>query len=294
VAAELMLDRVIGTDIDVRGNFARYTRGGYAKGLPVVAGNEHEMLWSIMSIPNCPRAGDTLPGHPALYFANFQATPLGGSHEGGQARCRFVYETPQSLATGVTPTSYVITSGVHSVGYQTDLIPGTRVPIRTGDFVSTDFPDARVPADNVLMNITRAHRVLRVSALRLGDPDDDKGDLVDHVNDGQWRGKGIGFWKLSGYETSVSKYGGYYQLAMEAESRVFEDWSETGLLEDRLSGKKVPVTEPDIAIMMGLPYAYGVIFPRKPKATFEADHEAGLVRAGPYPLTNFNAIFGFS
>jgi len=135
-----------------------------------------------------------------------------------------------------------------------------------------------------------------ISGLIYGNPPTGYQEGVAYVNDNIWpqsiaslvRPKLAGYWMLQRYETAFSKFKGYYTYDALAGSRVFTDWSETGVLVNRQTGRHVQVSDADVAAMNGLPYSYGYIYPNG------GDLEsAGIVRIGGNPTISFPTIFGF-
>jgi hypothetical protein len=196
------------------------------------------------------------------------------------------------------PTIFSIRNATRLASYQTDLLPGTRKPLRIPDVIVKG--GYTVPGDNVLFNFLRPLEEIGIYSLTYGSPRVNNGN-VGRVNDRAWPNvapslptfgghkpndyqKNKGYWLLSEWTTDTQKYSGYYSTQGSAVSRVNEDWSESGMLIDRATGKRVELIDSDATAtaMMAPEYSYGIIYASE-----------GMIRVGPYDVTNFSTIFGF-
>lgn len=241
--------------------------------------------------------GTVHPTRSNFILRRFLITPISQT----SALVRLVYET--GLFNG--PASVVIiTDRTVNTTYESDLMPGTRIPIRIHPTLVTFIdhagdPQIRlIPGDTVTLKMRRPTRAIGIQALIYGTPGAGYGDLVGCVNDNDWPTTAvatdypIGYWMLDGWTTSYSKYSGFYQLDALAISRVDEDWSETVTLVDEQTGKKVPVDAADITAMIAPPYSVGEIWPALATDPDTYDGK-GIARFGYAQTTNFATIFGF-
>lgn len=221
------------------------------------------------------------------------------------------YELPQFQGA----TSYVITDDSFEEMYTTNLMPGTRAPIKgywnptkmrgwvaPKDSQGNEIKIPPIPDDLVSITIPRTVRTIRVTQLRLGRPSpatlppglatpdgffDGIGGTtspqtrVSYVNDNIWQGLPKGYWRITGYSSQVSKYDGYYSTVMTAYTKNDEDHSVFAIPVNRLTGKPALVSDEAMAEAAGGEYQYGF----KPYN--------GVTRIGPYRTTDFRALFGF-
>lgn len=302
--ATLELDKLDGAAFEQTGTIKRFIRTGIAYDLDTTSA--FGTLYSVLSIGNCPRWGDTDTVSRDTMVTRIRVDPLSGD----MARVTILYESFQ----GAGPASaYIITSRAFPRTIETNLIPGLRIPIKAtykfadtpsdeeAFFVDKDFG---LITDLVPMRIYAPMRSYQISQLIYGSmtPQQpfngsrspiklsgnvDKGEFICHVNSDTWKGKKPGFWLMNDYSTSESKYQGFYQAESSAITKVTEDWSETGILRNAQTGKFVPVDPKKIAAMNAKDYKYGMIYPT------DAGNQDGIVRVGPYPTVSFSQLFGF-
>lgn len=211
-------------------------------------------------------------------------------------------------------SSYIIRFSGFASATETNLIPGLRIPIKVGwkgKAVSVPAPPEpggdpatssktvtpTVAPDLVNMRFFLPVLAVSVSGLVYGNPPTGYQEGVAYVSDGPWpsssiaaliRPKPRGYWMLQKYETAISKFKGYYTYDALAGTRVFADWSETGVLVNRQTGRHVEVSDEAVAAMNALPYDYGYIYP-----TGADQEKVGIVRIGGNPILSFSDIFGF-
>jgi hypothetical protein len=139
-----------------------------------------------------------------------------------------------------------------------------------------------VPEDVVPMGFGMPTRVISVTVLNTGDPPDATGEFTGYVNDATWQGLPAGYWRTEGTEAEDSKYSGYWSRQLTAATKNLESWSTFGTLRNTITGKYIDIDPDLITALMSIPYSYGT-------------HIAnGIIRADPYPETDFEALFGFA
>lgn len=202
-------------------------------------------------------------------------------------------------------SSFIIRFTGFTTRQETNLVPGSRVPISVGWEGGTETifdkdgnPSSFTPKvadDLVTMGFMMPVLTVSISGLVYGTPDTGYQDGVAYVNNAIWptgltnliKPKDVGYWMIQKYETAIAKYKGYYTYEALASSRVFADWSETGVMVNRQTGRHVKVSDATIAAANALPYAYGIIYPTDPT------NKPGFVRVGGNPVLSFPSIFGF-
>jgi len=304
--ATLILDTLDGAKFEQLGTVKQFVRTGIAYDLDT--SNAFGTLYSVLQISNCPKWGDPDTVSRDTQLTRISVEPVGG---GEMARCTFIYESFQGLA----PSAYVITSRAYPRTLTTNRFIGTNAPLLCEydpDGIGVpvapaeaDFFEPEHPKDMCLQNVFAPMRAVQVSQLIYGDPTPqqtfngggplvaqgggDKGDFICHVNEGAWRGKDTGYWMLSEYATTKSKFQGYYTTEATAITKVLEDWSETSILRHSQTGKYVnyPGMADDIARAMKRGYRRGYIYGNGP------DEKKGFIRVGHYPTVSFSNLFGF-
>jgi hypothetical protein len=277
-------DTIEGSQLEVEMAQGRCVRTGIMDGVDTTD-DPYQLLFEVIN--QLVNRGITLnPPSPLSQYQPFmllrRVRVLGIADR--SARVALFYETPEFG----TPTAYLLRHSTVLTSYQTDLLPGTRIPLRIKDAydlitdggISTGF---KIPGDNVLFTFLKPLESIQVYALTYGQPKDSRAS-VGKVNNNDWQGKAKAMWLLSEWTTDQYKYSGYYTLNAAAISRVDEDWSESGILINRQTGKKIHVQDENTTAqaMMAQPYSFGIIY-----------NNNGMMRVGPYGMTDFLALFGF-
>lgn len=279
MATEIILDTVENSSAEMFGSTGRHVRGGMAVGLDT-SGSPADLMWSVLSLPGMPTAGQAHPTQPALRFNRV----LMQGASGNAVKFQLVYETFNPFGPA---SAYFITDDTYVSNYTTNMLPITRQPIRCSSVGVDGGLDIR--EDFVPMSFYRPMRAVNVTALVYGSPDGDPNGIhVGEVNNATWRGLPVGYWLLMRYYTNFSKYHGYYQKELQAVSRVTEDWSETGILRNTQTGRFAKIAPGAIEGNLANSYNFGYI----PNEAATSTH--GFVRIGPYQLGNFDILFGFN
>lgn len=306
MADDLVLNKIEGAGIVNTANQTRFVQTGSINNIDTTTVTAVELLWRALQILR--NNGYTvsnpitvLAGHTGV---SLQRIEVVGYTDNGVNIALF-WETPSFGVTSI----YTIQKSTVLTPYQTDLLPGTRKPLRINDTVVSSSYDSSgsastdtytVQGDNVLFTFLKPLETINVIALTFGAPKY-VGNRVGNVNDANWPAstysfptfgghdptneqKGPGYWLLTEWTTREERYAGYYSLNASAVSRVDEDWSYTGLLTNRATGKRIAMANETatLAAMNPLPYSFGIIY-----------NAGGMIRVGPYRTTNFQTLFGF-
>lgn len=265
----------------------RVVIGAVVENIDASGASDYEVMFRAQAA--IAAAQPTLPGH-SNYFLN--RIIVRGFMTNGCV-CQVEYTTFQA----VQPSTYLLRYTSYITAVATNLIPGTRTPIRVGWTAPpiVGKPSPTIRPDNVTMRFMLPTLGLSVSALVYGQPTNNHADTVAYVNDTLWP-QGVtgitarkpGYWMLAKYETAWSKYKGYFSYEAVAISRVYADWSETGILRSKITGRFAKVDDSVITAMNALDYAYGYIYPANQSNTV-----LGVVRIGGNPVASMSAVFGF-
>jgi hypothetical protein len=288
----LIPDTIEGSGAEIGSQGSVVARGGYAHYNPVTdqpSDNATVIADVYEKIRNSGNAfGSSHPRFKQLGLTRIPITPLGA----GQFRYQLIYELTNPGSFGAT-SAYITEEGSTIQNYTTTFMPGTREAIRvdykgltranTGFGGTIILPGQPIQEDFVPMNLVRPVRTIRVTQVKFGRPKGDISSYVGYVNQDQWKGLPRGYWMLMEYTTRANRMEGFYTTSATAYSKNLEDWSETGVLVNSITGKKAKIKDADIETVKKFKY--------EPQKIVRYD---GLVHVMPYPWTSFRALLGFS
>jgi hypothetical protein len=304
-------DLIQGSEGELTPETTRVKRIGLAKGIDMTV--PHLALIDLVNAAGFPGMRSVLD-ETKPWLILLRVHLVGMSEHKGWVRVECEYGTEQSE---FLPTVYTLTDDSYLVQTTSALVPGTRTPIRATYTDSSN--SANTFSDLVMMKFDRQARAIGVTALRYTRPSGGWQDRVGYVNNGDWpanfvttpSGLGIpgaeigqttgrvtilqraattystGFWKLTRYRTTWNQQG-YTIVEAQAATKVFEDWSEYGVLQNRQTGRypfgglDAGEAQGIIDSLKGPAYTHGIIASGN-----------GIVRVGPAPTTDFFSIFGF-
>jgi hypothetical protein len=191
-----------------------------------------------------------------------------------------IYETEDNQ---FNPGSYLIREDTRTFTETTNMLPGTRIPIRV-NWVNAADASEFIPEDYLVIHYDRPIRALQILATIYGDPPTIQREMVGTVNDNTWLGYPVGYWKVDSYSTESRDRGSSWQVSASVSSKKNEDWSVYGILQNKHTGQFVEVSDTQIGLLVAQPYIYGqYVVPNK-----------GCVKVGPYTVSPFDLLFGFS
>jgi hypothetical protein len=305
-------DTLVGSELGITSTTETCSRGFVVDGCTAFNGDGSAALYGVLAAPGFPQLRTPHPYRPNLLLMEIQVQPISDT----MVRANCIYQLPQYNGA----SAYIIEDNASLQSYTTTFLPGARTPIRTSwtDNGTSDPYNKKlgVPEDIVPMNLLRPVRSISVKQVILGRPkylQKPQGfndwfqsfqipavqdapppsftgaapagigpaSFVGCVNKTPWLGLPAGFWLLTAFSTTISRFDGYYSTQATAITKNFEDWSEFGILQNKQTGRYVTVTESDVSKIRNSPYAYGV---------FRGN---GVVRVGAYPPTDFFGLFGF-
>jgi hypothetical protein len=274
--AELLLDTVDGSEFDVSTAATSNARGGLVTG---ISGDPSTAIDQVFAAAAA--KGFSL-GKPAVVNGQsaFLQRIAGRAASSDSFRVQLFFGTDGSFA----PSAYVITDRSYTQAYQSNRIPGTRERILIPKWTDDQGLNA-VPADMAMVTWQYPMRQIEVSGMKYGSPPDDSqyAGKIAHANQEQFLGLGPGYWYVNGASTVASKYSGYYSYNASAVTKTIEDWAELFTLYSHLVNKYVDLDPELDQRVRAATYKYGVI-----------DKDEGLLKVGPFPLTSFAALFGFT
>lgn len=327
MAIKVTLDTVPRTILDTPAGSTslpkRFVRTGAIDGIDVttVSGApKYEAMFLAQQAISAAAAANPITNHPEYALMRILIESDPGSDS--SALAQLIYETAQ-FGAGQPPSTFVIVDDQVLTMRQTNYLPGTKQKIALAWQPHPDKPyESGIPEDLVTMSFLFPLRTIEIDALIFGRPTQGQ-DYGGHVNHAPWPTsaggpfnlvfeygnsqfptasglqKDKGFWLLTRYTTRRSRYAGYFTLHAQAMSRVIEDWSEFAHLMNTKTGRYVQISktiaEGDTIIgnLMAFPYTQGIRkgIPLGPPDNGSRD--VGVARVGPYPVTDFSAIFGF-
>lgn len=287
--ARLILDTVERSGFDDQGQASMFTRTGFVTELELTQTADPDLVFKARDIV-VGIVGPTHPTRPEYFLSRV----IGQGVFPGTLRVELTYTNN----FGGTPSTFIITDDAFEDEQQTQYIPGTGKPILV-EWVDPEDPPAgevreRIPPDLGTLRIGRSVRAMTVQGLVYGQPDGNliQQDYIDYVNESPWRGKDAAFWKITRWRTSVNRFGGYYTYEGQAVSRVWEDWREFIFLKHRQTGRFAPVDPEEVQATIELPYVHDDFIGGTD--TNGTANTNGFACVGPYPLTDFGVLFGFS
>lgn len=294
-----ILDTVEGSGFEYEPGRVRKMRGAIVSGL---SGDPSIAMEQCLFAQNMPLIGDTKTV-PSIGGQTVQVIFLGlriGAVSGDTAVCQLIYDS----FSGAQPTVSIIEVRSFEQAVAVDYALSTREPVLipawTNPADAKDFIAADIWTRTVMMTFTE----VTVSGIKYGDPMITGGSgqftgngipqffnhqgrtpyesAVGNVNEGLWRGLDTGFWRINDGGVSLSRYAGWFSYRMSAITRNLIDWSDIGMLINRQTNRKVPISNSDLDNLLSPPYSEGVIA-----------SVPGAARVGDYPTISFPPLFGF-
>lgn len=274
----IIFDTIKGSLLDVQSapgsNIKQQVRTGIIKDLDVVGSSDAEVLNKAFdAITAAVPFGTPHPRGDVGPFNRLILRPI--ESISNMLRFEMVYGTGAMSGN----SAYLLRYSTVMQSYNTRFLPGTG---RNRRIATLDFKDPdtgkTVKANSINMTLMRPIRTISVTSIQTGAPEEGDDDMVNLVNNAPWQGKPRGYWLVTGYETAISFYQGYYQASATVMTKGNENWFEVGVLVDPTTGLPVKVDEAKLGAALKS-YDYGV-FPYE-----------GFVVVGPYETENFNVIF---
>ncbi len=277
--AELVIDQIEGAELVLDTNAdSRRVRMATVTGIDVTGEADANVLEKALTVTGMPGIGEPMPGNTA--FTLQQVAVVGLFHNA--CRVRLTYRPFQFV--GLPANAYIITDGGALSQELTSIHAGTGHPIRVG-FNDPLHPDLIVKPQTVVQSVPWPLRKVRLQSIIQGVPDGAK-NYMGYVNLTSWptgfSPLGKGFWLIDGFETTYSRYQGYYQIIASAVARPWGNWMIQSIANDQF-GKPVPIDPDTVAAMMALEYVRGIATPVN----------GGMVSVGHFPLVEFSTVFGF-
>jgi hypothetical protein len=281
MAISVQYDEVEGSYLTTRkGGVIRRTRAGRIRGIPVsgtlAAPDSRVLEKALEQLPLYdtdypPGDGQDISG---LKLVGHVLTPS----RFDIIRFQLVYETEVNAFTPFT--SWLLRVSTRLVQERTNMIPGSRIPIRVAWQDDID-PELFVPEDYLTIEYERPHRIISLTSNTLNEPELGPSNLVGRVNDATWYGYPKGYVRIRSYDADTSDSGANWQQTAELETKIDEDWSVWGILQNKNTGRFVKVADEDISTVLAMAYIYG---------TTDIVN-SGFIRVGPHKLTNFSSLF---
>lgn len=108
---------------------------------------------------------------------------------------------------------------------------------------------------------------------------------VNKVNTATWMGLPRGYWRVMNWRSNTQDLGKSYTVQIELLADTERDWSRYVVLRDRNTGCYITVRQQIIGDLEGKPYEHFIQYPTN-------GNIYGILRYGPYPVTNFVPLFG--
>lgn len=284
MAAILTLDTIEGAQLQADFTGKYRVRTGTVEGIDVVGNPDSAVLDKALDAQGMPQLGSTDPIYPLTLLSKVGVFPISND----AVRVRLEYAPINFGAT----TAYIFTDGTSLVNELTSIHP-TAGAVRVG--LNKTYNDVIIPDQTLTFDVPRPCRQISINAYLVGQPAQQP-NLVGNVNSDTWpvgaNPLASGYWLMSEYKTSLSKWSGWYSLTASAISKTFENWMMRGAIIDPSTGKFVAPSQNGavaggynaaVQQFASIPYAYGVT----------SAPQLGLASVGWFPMTAFAAAFGF-
>jgi hypothetical protein len=242
-------------------------------------------------VAGMPQRGDSHPVHPECTVTSLEA--MGIRQADDSIHVLITYESPQGdlIPPGGGGPGFTLEDDTGLIGESTQLLPGNRkIPlvVKFKEEVTDDAGDADTSIRDYQATIDFQRPVRTVTltgTLKKGVSPSPYREAVGKVNSDPWNGLGVGYWLVAGLASRTSDFGSTYSIQMQLVTRNNEDWSTYCFLRDRNTDQFVRIEDDVAEDLARFDYEYGVIYP-------EGDNSKGIIRVGPYEMTNFSSIFG--
>lgn len=175
--------------------------------------------------------------------------------------------------------SWLVRDESKTVVVETNMLPGTRHPIRLG-WQDPLKPRNKIPEDYAMYKYRAPYRTIIVSGTSVGQPPDAQRNVIRHVNHATFYGYPAGYWLVENYVTETRNQGNTYQVTMQASTWEEHDWSEYSILQSKQTGRFAQVLDSDIDELVALGWLFGW------------DTRNGVARIEPYHTVNLTSLFG--
>lgn len=309
MALVLQYDKVDGSVAEIGSKSSQLSRGGFAYYDPVSSAPDPSiMLLDVYTkiTQDGYRFGQQARGAANLALVRIPIVPLGAA----QFRFQLIYENV-SPGNFTFNSTYLLETGGVTQGYETTMLPGSRIPIRcsfdpnAGGAQKGCVFDV-VPEDYIRTKLSRTLRYVRITQIMFGKPKNNLEDYHNYVNSDFWQGRKKGFWRIDDASTRISRYEGFYQQVATMLTRNIEDWSEGRTLQHQQTGRYCPIDQNALLAAFSTPYGTprstaGIKFqtaqePNNGYMNTDGSGYAGyngFVRIYPFPTISFRALFGF-
>ena len=278
--AILTLDSVDGSQAEKFGNVGgRIVRTGIVRDV-TSTDNPEMLLWECLNVAGMPAMGSAHPANAAFLLQRVVAQGINTR----DARVFLHYEPFSANAA----SALVITTGSRLTPYQTNLHPGSNKPI----YVDVNDGVDSIPADLATFSLLKVQSTVSVFKLQIGTIDPTaaatQAGHVGKVNTNPWMGRSKGSWLITDYEVVNSRYAGWFSTRATAMTAgpAPQTWMTASVLFQRQYGKYYwyEGIQDDMA-----PYLSNYVY----TANLDVNSRLGWAVIGPYPLTDFSAVFGF-
>lgn len=274
MAVSIHLAKVDGARLSAESLRRELVVPGWADDVDVTGTSDSEVLLNLLDAGGFPAFGSGLVGHPGYFLArvNMQAS---------SSKFRRVYfDLVFSTDAGGDVNAYIIRDRTGLAQIQTQKIGGKWLRM---DYLKDGVA---LPKDNLTIIVQRPMRSFQVTRIIAGEPSDTIRNAVGKANNATWKGLPVGYWLLTEVSTDLARYGGYYQLTISASTKVSEDWSTFGVMQNKNDGKFITATNAQLAALIATGYSYDITYA-------DGSILSGVAKVGPYDLVDFSTVFGF-
>lgn len=272
----LKLDTVDGAEGEVRKGLKRVVRGAVITDMDVSV--PAEVIPRAMTYPGLPNMGSSLSSsYPTYRLARI----IPRAARGKIVFLRLVYEDESTPGGGGGPVfeTFSVEDVTTLASGSTQLLPGDLTPLRVS-LTGTDTEADLAAGETATMSYPVPMRSLVLYGLFATRPSVSLLHAMRYVNGATWMGLPKGYWLLSGVSVRYSNVQEGFAVTCTTTTKTEEDWSSYNSVRGP-DNKHIRVPEAETTMLRNQTYEYGIRYKKY-----------GLLKAGPFRLQNFSALFG--
>lgn len=245
------------------------------------------MLARALTVYGIPAVGSLATSAAALYGAialRYRTEVIPKSDNTVNVIVEYRSPVPRSKDGGAV--MYIVNDDAALTQETTQLHPSDKSQM-TNTWTETN-PDGSLNTANtfgplpVTLPYSRPLRKITISGYVVDKDLDTARDTVGKVNDKQWFGKPIGYWRCEAVRTEGTLLGNTFKVSVDFLTRNNEDWRNWDVIRSDLFGERLTVNPKNTAAALAEPYQ------------FYWKSYNGFLWAGLYPIEDFKTVFALS
>jgi hypothetical protein len=249
----------------------------------VSTANPAAVCYLATQVAGMPQRGDAHPVHPECVVTDIEAVGITESDD--SIRVMLTYGFPFASEAGQPGGggSFLYEDSTGLIGDRSELVPGPdKSPLKI------IYRDAALKFYGPYQGSIEWQRPIRTitvsGALKKGVSLAPYRYAMGTVNLDTWNGLKRGYWLMTGINTTTTD-GETYSIKVQVVTRNNDDWSQYIIGRDHNLDQFFTVDKKVATDLAGKDYDYGITLP-------DGKNDKGIIRVGPYQMTNFSDIFG--